>query len=265
MDNNIMRVFSTKVIYLLKEGGMCGLFCTFTTRMALILHIETSTSVCSVAVSLDGDVLFSQTDRNGPSHATLIGPYLDKALTVVEETGRKLDAVAVSAGPGSYTGLRIGASAAKGVCYALSVPLIAVSTLELMAYTCRTSGNWTDYTACCPVLDARRMEVYTALYDSEGTCLEEPHAQVVEAHSFHDAMAANRVVFAGNGAAKLKTVIEHEQAGFDETVEPLAENMVTLAEKSYKEGTFVDVAYFEPNYIKEFVATVKKNLIPEKK
>jgi tRNA threonylcarbamoyladenosine biosynthesis protein TsaB len=259
-----MRVFSTKVIYLLKEGGMCGLFCTFTTRMALILHIETSTSVCSVAVSLDGKVLFSQTDRKGPSHATLIGPYLDKALTVVEETGRKLDAVAVSAGPGSYTGLRIGVSAAKGVCYALNVPLIALSTLELMAYASRTSGNWTDFSGFRPVLDARRMEVYTALYDAEGNCLEEPHAQVVEAHTYDDELATGRIVFVGNGASKLKSVIESEEAGFDETLVPLAEHMATLAEKSYQESTFVDVAYFEPYYIKDFVATVKKNLIPVK-
>lgn len=244
---------------------MYGLFCTFTARMALILHIETSTPVCSVAVSLDGVNLFSKTEKNGPSHANLIGPYLDEALAVVEKTGRKPDAVAVSAGPGSYTGLRIGVSAAKGVCYALAVPLIAVSTLELMALAARTSGKCFDYDAIRPVLDARRMEVYTALYDATGGCLEAPQAMVVEAHTFDDELASKRVLFAGNAAAKLKPVIAHVGAGFDETVVPLAENMAFFAENAFKEGRFVDVAYFEPNYIKEFVATKRKQLIPEKK
>jgi len=243
---------------------MCSLFCTFTTRMALILHIETSTSVCSVAVSLDGAVLFSRTDREGPSHAKLIGPYLDEALSVVEEMGRKLDAVAVSAGPGSYTGLRIGVSAAKGVCYALKVPLIAVSTLELMADTCMRSGSRAAFTGIRPVLDARRMEVYTALYDLEGRCLEAPNALVVEAHTFDAELATGSTVFTGNGATKLKAVIDHERAGFDEALVPLAENMVGLASTAFTNSQFVDVAYFEPFYIKDFVATVKKQLIPEK-
>jgi len=243
---------------------MCGLFCTFTTHMALILHIETSTPVCSVAVSLDGAVLFSRTEWKGPSHATLIGPFLDEALRVVELKGQKLDAVAVSAGPGSYTGLRIGVSAAKGVCYALKVPLIAISTLELMADTGLRSGSCAAFTGVRPVLDARRMEVYTALYDLDGRCLEAPHAQVVEAHTFDVELATGRIVFVGDGTSKLKAVIDNERAGFDEALVPLAENMAGLAERAYSDQQFVDMAYFEPFYIKDFVATVKKQLIPEK-
>lgn len=232
--------------------------------MALILHIETSTRVCSVAVSRDGAVLYARTDREGPAHATLIGPYLDAALSVVEQQGVPLDAVAVSAGPGSYTGLRIGVSAAKGVCYGRQCPLIAVSTLALLADTYRRSPGCLPDALVRPVLDARRMEVYTALFEADGRELEPMGACVVAPDTFREELDARRVVFVGNGAAKLKALELGAHAVFEPDVEPLAEQMVSLAEQAFVTGDFVDVAYFDPYYIKDFVATVKKQLIPQK-
>lgn len=230
--------------------------------MALILHLETSTRVCSVAVSRDGAVVYSKVDREGPAHAALIGPYLDEALAVVEQQGNVLDAVAVSAGPGSYTGLRIGVSAAKGVCYGRSCPLIALSTLEVLADTYRRRPDSRVDHLIRPVMDARRMEVYTALYDGHGRCLEPMRALVVEPTTFEAELAAQPVVFVGNGAAKLATLELGAGALLQPEVEPIAEHMVHLAEQAYHEGRFADVAYFEPYYIKDFVATVKKHLIP---
>lgn len=230
--------------------------------MALILHLETSTRVCSIAVSRDGQLLFSKADKEGPAHATLIGPYLDEALTVVDQQGVALDAVAVSAGPGSYTGLRIGVSAAKGVCYARQCPLIALSTLELLADSFRRSQGELPGCLIRPVMDARRMEVYTALYNGEGGCLEAMHALVVEPTTFETELKTQPVAYVGNGAAKLQDLGLGNNAHFYPEVEPLAEQMPFLAERAFLEGRFADVAYFEPYYIKDFVATVKKHLIP---
>jgi len=232
--------------------------------MALILHIETSTNVCSVALSEDGRVLFIRKEQEGPSHASLIGPFIDGALSVAEQKNVKPDAVAVSAGPGSYTGLRIGVSAAKGICYALRIPLIAIPTLELMADTCRRNRVLPGDALIRPVMDARRMEVYTSLYDKAGCCLEPVNAVIADEHSFDTELSSHAVFFAGNGAAKLRAVIHSEKAGFDENLIPAADAMIYLAEKAYSEKQFVDVAYFEPFYLKDFVATVKKHLIPVK-
>ncbi len=229
--------------------------------MALILHIETSTRVCSIAVSRDGHLLFSKADREGPAHAALIGPYLDEALAEVDKQGVALDAVAVSAGPGSYTGLRIGVSAAKGVCYAIQCPLIAVSTLELLADSYRRSRDELADCLIRPVMDARRMEVYTALYGGEGYCLETMRALVVDPTTFEAELMTHPVAFVGNGAVKLQSLGLGDNAHFYPGVEPLAEHMPPLAEQSFTEGRFADVAYFEPYYIKDFVATVKKHLI----
>lgn len=230
--------------------------------MALLLHIETSTRVCSVAVSRDGAVLFHKSDREGPAHAALIGPYLDGALAVIEQQGIPLDAVAVSAGPGSYTGLRIGVSAAKGVCFGRNCPLIAISTLALLADTYRRRSDARRDCLIRPVMDARRMEVYTALYDADGNEKEAMSALVVEPHTFEAGLSKTPVVFVGNGATKLATLNMGDRAIFQSDIAPLAEQMVTLAEQAFSDGRFVDVAYFEPYYIKDFVATVKKQLIP---
>jgi len=201
--------------------------------MALILHIETSTDVCSVALSRDGDILFSKVEKTGPSHAALIGPFIDEALKVAEDSGLKLDAVAVSSGPGSYTGLRIGVSIAKGICYALQIPLIAIPTLNLLADICIRTVELPKNAMIRPVLDAKRMEVYTALFGREGNCLEPANALVVQDNSFFEECSKNIVFFAGNGSSKLKKLILSENARFLEDMIPLAEEMIPLSEKKF--------------------------------
>lgn len=233
--------------------------------MALILNIETSTDVCSVALSRDGQILFSEVEKDGPSHAKLIGPFIDKALKVAESLEMKPDAISVSSGPGSYTGLRIGVSIAKGVCYGLGIPLISVPTLDLLSDMFINSFELSENVLIRPVLDARRMEVYTGLYNKSGKCIEGARAVIVNENSFDEELTDKLVYFVGNGSAKLRDVLHSQNARFEDNLKPLAEAMVKLAEKSYSKSDFVDVAYFEPFYLKEFVATVsKKNVIPEK-
>jgi len=231
--------------------------------MALILHLETSTKICSVALSQDGRILFSKVDRNGPSHAVQIGLFVDEALSVAEKKGLKLDAVAVSSGPGSYTGLRIGVSMAKGVCFGTGAKAIAIPTLDLLADQVRRTLSLPKDALICPMLDARRMEVYTALYDTQGNCLEPVNALIVDENSFTEKLQNHPVWFVGDGAEKCQINIKSENAHFEENVYPLAEAMMYLAEKAYRENKFENVAYFEPFYLKEFVATVsKKQIIP---
>lgn len=233
--------------------------------MASILHLETSTNICSVALSLDGSIVFSKVDMSGPSHAVQIGLFVDEALKVIEAKGLKLDAVAVSSGPGSYTGLRIGVSMAKGICYGLGVRLIAIPTLELLADQVRRKVNLPVNALICPMLDARRMEIYTAVYDAQGQCLEPANALIVDENSFTEKLLNHPVWFVGDGAEKCRTKMESDHAHFEEKVSPLAEAMMFLAEKAFRESRFENVAYFEPFYLKEFVATIsKKQIIPTK-
>jgi len=233
--------------------------------MALILHLETSTKICSVALSLNGVVLFSKVDLTGPSHAVQLGLFVDEALKVAENKGLKLDAVSVSSGPGSYTGLRIGVSMAKGLCYGSGVPLLAIPTLELMADQLIKRMNLPVNARIVPMLDARRMEVYTSVYDADGQCLDSVQALVVDENTFSELLKEHPVWFIGDGADKCQSIIKSDNAHFEETLFPVAESMVYLSEKSYDEKKWEDAAYFEPFYLKEFVATVsKKQLIPIK-
>jgi len=231
--------------------------------MALILHVETSAKNCSVALSQDGRLLFNKVDTAGSSHSVKLGLFVDEALKVVERDGQKLDAVAVSSGPGSYTGLRIGVSLVKGVCYALDIPLIAVPTLDLLAHEVKRVKNLPLNALICPLVDARRMEVYTALYDADCSMLHAVSAVIVDETTFRKELENHPVWFVGDGAEKCSTIICSENANFDGQIVPLAECMVPLAEKRYQEQRFEDVAYFEPFYLKDFVATIsKKSLIP---
>jgi tRNA threonylcarbamoyladenosine biosynthesis protein TsaB len=233
--------------------------------MALILHLETSTAVCSVALSQDSSILFSKKDESGPSHAVQLGLFVDEALKIAEDKCLKLDAVAVSSGPGSYTGLRIGVSMAKGVAYGTGARLIAVPTLDLLANYFVRTNTLQDDTLICPMLDARRMEVYTALYDVHENCLEKVNARIIDESSFAGELLEHSVWFVGDGASKCQDKIKSPNAHFAGELHPSAEAMVSLAEKAVQEGRFEDVAYFEPFYLKEFVATVsKKNIIPTK-
>jgi tRNA threonylcarbamoyladenosine biosynthesis protein TsaB len=184
-------------------------------------------------------------------------------LKVAERVGQKLDAVAVSSGPGSYTGLRIGVSLAKGVCYALDIPLIAVPTLDLLADEVRRTKQLPANALICPLVDARRMEVYTALYSSDCTMLHPVSAVIVDETTFANDLENHPIWFVGDGAEKCTAIIRSDNAIFDGQIVPLASSMLPLAEKKYQEQQFEDVAYFEPFYLKDFVATVsKKSLIP---
>lgn len=229
--------------------------------MACILHIETSTDVCSVALSEDGAVLFSKEDFDGPQHAVTLGVYIDEVLSMADSHAKPIDAVAVSCGPGSYTGLRIGASMAKGICYGRSIPLIALPTLKVMSVPVLLMDALPEDALLCPMIDARRMEVYAAIYDRALNPMKEVSADIIGADSYTEYLEQHPVYFFGNGAAKCKEVIKHPNARFIDGIQPLARWMFPLADRQYLDGTFQDVAYFEPFYLKEFVATVAKNKV----
>lgn len=229
--------------------------------MSCILNIETSTSVCSVALSADGEVLFEKCSYEGPSHAALLGVYVEEALEVAKEKGIKLEAVAVSSGPGSYTGLRIGVSVAKGLCFGFGIPLISVHTLEILTVEAlKRQGDEGDCLYCA-MLDARRMEVYAAIYDVNLHTVRPASADIVDGETYASYLENKKVCFFGNGAAKCREVIASPNAIFIDDVHPLAVNMIPLAEKAFAENRFENVAYFEPFYLKEFQATIAKNKV----
>lgn len=230
--------------------------------MSCILHIETSTNVCSVAVSEDGKVIFDKADRTGNNHAEALGSFVDEAMSFADSHAIPLDAVAVSSGPGSYTGLRIGVSMAKGVCYALDLPLLSVPTLELMCVPILLRNEEIEDDALlCPMIDARRMEVYAALYDRALKPVRGIQADVVDGDTYRQWLDQRPVYFFGNGAAKCMDVIAHPNAHLIEGVEPVAKWMMPLAERKMLNGIYEDVAYFVPYYLKDFVAKTPKDLL----
>ena len=230
--------------------------------MSCILNIETSTGVCSVAISDSGQVIFNKEDHSGPNHAVKLGVYVDEALDFLDSHGLPLEAVAVSCGPGSYTGLRIGVSMAKGICYGRGVKLIAVPTLELMAVPVLLGEHPEEEDALIvPMLDARRMEVYAEVLDRALKVVRPIQADIVDADTYKEYLDQHHVYFFGNGAAKCMETINHPNAHLVEGIEPLAKNMAPLAEKRFAEGKFEDVAYFVPFYLKDFVAKMPKKLI----
>jgi tRNA threonylcarbamoyladenosine biosynthesis protein TsaB len=231
--------------------------------MALLLLLETSAKNCSAALSLDGELLYSEVDTAGSSHSAKLGLFVDEALKVAEAKGLELDAVAVSSGPGSYTGLRIGVSMAKGICYAKKIPLIAVPTLTLLADEVMRTVDLPEDARIRPLVDARRMEVYTALYDAQGRMLKPAAAIIVDETTFTSELESHSVWFVGDGADKCTGSIQSPNASFEFRTVPMAGAMALLAEQLYQTRKFEDVAYFEPFYLKDFVATTsKKPLIP---
>jgi len=226
----------------------------------LILHIETSTNVCSLALGENGVCLFSKSNADGMNHAALLSVFIAEALEVLKPTNKKLEAVAVSSGPGSYTGLRIGVSTAKGLCYGFGIPLIAVSTLEVLTVQAINSVKDKVNALFCPMIDARRMEVYTAFYNELGEIKRDILADIIDADSYAEILANQPVYFFGNGAEKCKTTLTHHNARFIDNLVPLAENMISFAEKAFIGNQFVDTAYFEPFYLKEFQTTAPKKL-----
>lgn len=229
--------------------------------MAIILNIETSTDVCSVALTGEGQVLDHRENYEGQTHATLLSQYVKDMLDYARSREMKLDAVAVSIGPGSYTGLRIGLSEAKGLAFGLQVPLIGVNTLQLL--TVSTMFNHfieDDNVLYVPMIDARRMEVYTAVYTPALDAVMEPQAMILDEHSFvHLLDDGYTLVMMGNGSDKAPQVLTHERIRFIGGVKPVAVEMMALAEKAYRENQFIDVAYSTPLYLKEFQATKPKN------
>lgn len=231
----------------------------------LILHIETATDICSVALS-EGDQQLSIVE-SGPdrSHATLLKKFIIKAFDTSKRKIDQIDAVAISKGPGSYTGLRIGVSTAKGLAYALERPLIALGTLENMASGARNHPfiqNLIDKhgktVLLCPMIDARRMEVYSAFYSADMIIKREVSADIIENTSYGEMLDSHHICFFGNGSQKCEAVLDHPHAHFINGLYPTASNMIVPVFKRYLNEQFEDVAYFEPFYLKDFIATIPK-------
>lgn len=246
--------------------------------MACILHIETSTDVCSVALSKDGFRVFEKEDFSGPNHAERLGTYVEMAMKEAEEKELKLDAVAVSSGPGSYTGLRIGVSMAKGLCYGKDLKLVSIPTLQLLCVpvllgdkircvkhvdgkTENVETTMEDDALLCPMIDARRMEVFAAIYDRALGEVRETQADIVTEDTYRQFLDDHVVYFFGNGAEKCMETINHPNARYINKVFPLAKNMMPLAEMRMRKGQTEDVAYFVPTYFKDYVAKMPKNLL----
>ncbi len=226
----------------------------------MILSIETSTDVCSVALSHEGTTVAHLAHFEGNAHASTLTPLIERLMEQTNTPMKSLVAVAVSSGPGSYTGLRIGASTAKGICYALNIPLIAVPTLDLMAHTLLKENS--ECRVAVPMIDARRMEVYTQAVTRSGEKVMDVASVVVDGESFADLLAKREgVFFGGNGMEKCKEVIGCERATYVSGLHPLAKDMAALAYERLKNNQTESVAYFEPFYLKEFVATVPKNKV----
>lgn len=231
--------------------------------MATILHVETSTDVCSVALTKDGHCIWDKEDHgDGQSSkaAELLPTFVDEAMKQLL-SNEKLDAVAISGGPGSYTGLRIGMSMAKGIAYGSDAKLLAIPTLEIMCVPILLGREMEDDALLCPMIDARRMEVFSAIYDRALNHIRETQADIVEADTYKEFLDEHPVYFFGNGAAKCKEVIKHPNAHFIDHIVPLARHMMPLAEKHYHKGMFEDVAYYVPDYGKEYEAKLPKKLL----
>ncbi len=222
----------------------------------MILSIETSTEVCSVALHNNGRIIAVSESEEAFSHAERLAPLIDDILADNSIKRSELTAVAVSAGPGSYTGLRIGTSTAKGLCYVLDIPLITIGTLESMLESIKQDNK--DQ-LLCPMLDARRMEVYCLLADGNGQIIETTHAKIIDETSFSDHLGSKQIIFFGNGADKCKSVITSENATFIDGIKPSAINIGKLAANKYQKKDFADLVNFEPDYLKAFRATIAKN------
>ena len=227
----------------------------------MILNIETSKSVCSVALSSEDKIIAQKVSYDNNSHSKVLATFIDEIFKEQNIKPQQLKAVAVSEGPGSYTGLRIGTSIAKGLAYSLNIPMIAIDTLKIMCVNLLENFNQeiTSDIIFCPMIDARRMEVYTAFYDYQFNKISEISNLIIDELSFKTALQYKRMIFFGDGAEKCKSTIVHQNAVFVDKIFPLAENMIKLSLEKFNNNDFVDVAYFEPFYLKPFIATVPKD------
>jgi len=226
--------------------------------MAFILGIETATSICSVALVSDGKILAIRESNGARDHSAMLTTYIAEVCAEAGLKYHQLDAIAVSMGPGSYTGLRIGVSSAKGLCYALDKPFIAIDTLKTLAWQalqkCRQQGKDLENVLLVPMLDARRMEVYTAVFDQNLQVIEPVNAHIVTEDSFM-AFAGKEIIYFGDGANKCKSLLEiKENYTFLETINLSASAVCRLAEIEFENNNFADVAYCEPFYLKDFIA-----------
>lgn len=226
--------------------------------MALILSLETSIEACSVALHKQGELLAEAAIKEPQAHASKLSLLIQEVLSKANVSSDSLQAIAVSLGPGSYTGLRIGVSTAKGLCYALNIPLIAVNTLHLLAFQVQQQVD--RQSLLCPMIDARRMEVYSIVYDASLTPLQPVKAEVIDELSYAELLSLQPISFFGNGAEKCKAVIAHHNARFIHGVEPLATSLGVIAATKYAKAEFEDLVRVEPFYLKEF--QVKKSLKP---
>ncbi|MGE4569182.1 MAG: tRNA (adenosine(37)-N6)-threonylcarbamoyltransferase complex dimerization subunit type 1 TsaB [Bacteroidales bacterium] len=228
--------------------------------MALILNLETATETCSVALARNGVTLLLKESAAGRNHASDLTLFISQILDETALGVSDLDGVAVSMGPGSYTGLRIGVSVAKGLCYGANIPLLAISTLQAMVSGLPTSDR-ADVDFFVPMLDARRMEVYTALFDASATALEPVSARIITQDSFKEWLEKGVVSFFGDGSSKCREYITHPNARFVDNFRNSARYMALLSEAAFARNEFRDIAYFEPFYLKDFIATVPKNKV----
>lgn len=216
--------------------------------------METATKVCSAGLSKNGEMIAIREDKTPDySHSSLLTVFVEEAMKEASISFSQLDAVAVSMGPGSYTGLRIGVSAAKGFCYALNIPLIAINSLESLTYAAAEKVDQ-HYDLLVPMIDARRMEVYTAVFDKNLHNCEPTSARIIDEKAFADLLEKNKILFFGDGASKCREVIRHPHAFFDDLIHPSAIGLLKPALQKYKNQNFEDTAYFEPFYLKDFIA-----------
>jgi tRNA threonylcarbamoyladenosine biosynthesis protein TsaB len=233
--------------------------------MACILNIETATPLCSVALAIDGKVIALRETLEERSHAARLTVFIEEMLAEQKIRLSDLDAVAVGKGPGSYTGLRIGVSTAKGICYGIKIPLIAVNTLGIMFRQVLTGNGhgfqdvtFSPDTLFCPMIDARRMEVFTCLFNQMGEELEPVSARIIDQDSFRLQLTEHPIAFFGTGMEKCKSLIFHPNGIFIPEIYPHSSALAILSEEKYMQCAFENIAYFEPFYLKDFVATVSK-------
>lgn len=229
--------------------------------MAVIINIETSESTCSTALTAEGSIITFREETTARNHAASLSTQIKECLDHAKRLGLRPDAVAVSLGPGSYTGLRIGLSEAKGLAYALKIPLIGVDTLELLAVAAMFGPFAEPDALFVPMVDARRMEVFTGVYDWSLNHVSKPGPMILEPDSFSELLRDHRLMMMGSGAEKAVAMIDNPGIIHIQDIRPHAVNMLALAEKAWRDSKFIDVAYSTPNYLKDFQATAPRNKV----
>ena len=230
--------------------------------MALILNFDTSTTICSVSLSEDTEILAYRENAEGKNHATLLTVFIKEVLKEAGKSPSDLDAISVSKGPGSYTGLRIGVSTAKGMAYALNIPVIALPTLRIMAHGYLSVNDFIDeQSILCPMIDARRMEVFSAFFTKNLEEFRETTADIISSDSYADIRKDHKLIIFGDGAAKCENVLTGDEIKIDSEFHISSLHMPALSLQKFRNQDFENVAYFEPFYLKDFVATVPKRKV----